>query len=370
MGVNDKKISLFWPTYHGKEIQLAIAKLFPHDMSNRWLGQAHRVDEFEREFGKKFGYRFPLTLNSGTAAVDLAYHLIGVGPGDEIITPVLTCTATNIPLLHHGANIVFADVKENLTVDPADVERKITKRTKAIVVVTLGGLPVDEKIFAIASKRSIPVVIDAAHSLGVAERRGNYITYSFQAIKHFTTGDGGMLVLRDKNDYVRAKKLRWYGIDREAKARADWQPYQGRLMTMNIEEPGFKFHMNDISASLGLIGLRHSDQYLAHRKNIADYYRKHLKKPYMSIAGGSYWLYGILVPDGSRDKVSGELQNAGIETNMVHLRNDIFSAFGGARHALKNMNRLESRYLYIPLHANMSLADARRVVIALNAIVF
>jgi dTDP-4-amino-4,6-dideoxygalactose transaminase len=360
----DSKISLFWPTYHGKEIQLAMASLFPHDMSNRWLGQAHKVEEFERAFNEKFDYQYSLAVNSGSAALNLAYHLIGIGPGDEVITPVLTCTATNIPFLHRGAKIVLVDIKDDLTIDPEDVKRKITPKTKVIVVVTLGGLPVDKEVFYIAKKHKIPVVIDAAQSLGVGEKRGDYICYSFQAIKHFTTGDGGMLVLRGKDDYIRGKKLRWFGIDREAKARAAWQACQRRQMTMDIEEPGYKFHMNDIAASIGLIGLKHSDEYLAHRKNIADYYTRNLKCK--TISGGSYWLYGVLVEN--RDEVAEKLKNAGIETNLAHLRNDIFKAFGGQRLFLPNMDRLEPLYLYIPIHTNMTLKDAERVVKTLNSI--
>src|SRR3989344_1915831 len=97
-----KQIPLFWPTYNGKEIQREMARLFPANMSNRWLGQAQKVDEFEKKFGEAFGYKYCLSVNSGTASLELAYHLIGFKKGDEVITPVLTCTATNIPFLHKG----------------------------------------------------------------------------------------------------------------------------------------------------------------------------------------------------------------------------------------------------------------------------
>lgn len=359
-----KNIPLFWPSYNGEKIQKLLIKAFPADMSNRWLGQAHKVDEFEREFGKKFGYKYCVAVSSGTASVELAYHLIGLKKGDEVITPVLTCTATNIPFLHKQVKIVFADVKDDLTIDPADVEKKITKKTKAIVAVTLGGLPVDEKIFKIAKKHKIPVVIDAAQSLGVPEKHGDYICHSFQAIKHFTTGDGGMLVVKNKKDYDRAKKLRWFGIDREAKMRANWQPYKRRQMTMNIEEPGYKYQMNDVEAMMGLVGLQHSDEYLAHRRKIADYYDANLKCE--TVSGGSCWLYGILVDD--RDYVAEELDKVGIDTNMAHLRNDIFTAFGGKRFRLAKMNKIEPKYIYIPINAKMTFADAKYVVKILNSI--
>jgi len=360
-----KMIPLFWPSYNGKEIQKALKKLFPSDMSNRWLGQAHVVDEFEKQFAKKFGYKYCISLNSGSAALELAYHLIGIDKNSEVIVTVLTCTATNIPLLRMKAKIVFADIKEDLTINPEDVEKKITNRTKTIVATTLGGLPIDKRIFDLGKKYKIPVVIDAAQSLGVREKYGDYICYSFQAIKNFTTGDGGMLVVRNKDEYRRAKKLRWFGIDREAKIRANWQPYKRRQMTMDIEEPGYKFQMNDIAATLGLIGLKHSDEYLAHRRKIAEYYNKNLECK--TISGGSYWLYGILADN--RDYVAKKLEKAGIETNMAHLRNDIFKVFGGKRQHLPVMNKIEPKYTYIPLNTKMTFRDAQYIVRTLNSII-
>lgn len=362
--MNKKQINLFWPSYNGKEIQEAMKELFPEDMGNRWIGQGKVVDQFEQEFGKKFSYEYCLGVNSGSAALDLAYHLLDLKPGDEVITPVLTCTATNLPLLRRGVKLVFADVLDDLTIDPDSIKSKIRLKTKAIVAVTLGGLPIDEEVFKIGKRLGIPIVIDACQSLGISEQYGDYVCYSFQATKHFTTADGGMLVVRNKKDYDRAKKLRWFGINREAKIKADWQPYKNREMTMNINEAGYKYHMNDISARLGLIGLKDSDKYLRHRKKIADYYTKHLKCT--TISGGSYWLYGVLV--GDRDKIAEKLKESGIETNLAHLRNDIFTVFGGVRLDLLNMNTIEPQYLYIPINTKMSFEDAKYVVKILNKI--
>ena len=215
-----KTINLFHPYYNGKKIQKAMKSMFPGNRSNRWLGQGPKVDEFEKKFGEKFNYKYCLALNSGSAALELAYHLIGLKEGDEVIYPVLTCTATGIPLLRRGVKIIFADINEdNWTIDVEDIKRKITKKTKAIVAVTLGGLPINPEVAKIARKYKIPLVIDACQSLGVSEKFGDYICYSLQAIKHFTTGDGGFLVVRNKKLYKRAKKLRWFGIDREKRVR-------------------------------------------------------------------------------------------------------------------------------------------------------
>lgn len=359
-----KPIPIFWPSYHGRDIQREMRTLFPTDMSNRWLGQAHKVNEFEKKFGDKFRYQYCVSVNSGSAALELAYHLVGIGPGDEVIVTVLTCTATTVHLVRRGAKIIFADIKDDLTIDPDDVARKITPKTKAIIAVTLGGIPVDKKIFTLGKQRNIPVIVDCAQSVGATNEPGDYLCYSFQAIKHFTTGDGGMLVVRNKKEYHRAKLLRWFGIDREKKIKANWKPYQKRHMTMDIKEPGYKFQMNDIAATLGLIGLAHSDRFMERRKAIADYYRANLRCP--AISGGTDWIFCVLVND--RDRVAEELERAGIETNMVHLRNDIFKPFGSKRQSLPNMDRLEPQYLYIPIHANMTMEDAKHVVRTLNSV--
>ena len=359
-----KTIPLFWPTYDGKKIKKAMEKLFPADMSNRWLGQGAVVDEFENRFGGKYNYKYCVSLNSGSSALELAYHLIGIGKGDEVIVPVLTCTATNIPLIRMGAKIVFADVDNNLMMDWQDVRDRITKKTKAIVAVTLGGMPIDEELFKIAKQHKIPVVVDAAQSLGVSENYGDYICYSFQAIKHFTTGDGGMLVLRNDKDYKRAKRLRWFGIDREAKNKNNWQPYKNREMTMDIQEPGFKFHMNDISATLGLLALEDADEWLEQRRQLGEYYQMNISG--RVFGGGSWWLCGIMVND--RDTFARLLSEAGIETNMAHLRNDIFKVFGGTRQDLPQMNYYEDKYIYIPLNLKMTKKDAEHIVKTINAL--
>ena len=357
-------IKLFYPANHFYDE--CLSDLQPV-LSGRWWGQAGQVQEFERLFAEEYAYPFCIALNSGTAALEIAYDLIGITEGDEVITPVLTCTATNIPLARRKANIIFADVgREDLTVSIRDIEQKLTKKTKAVVVVTLGGLPVSEEIFDLCKSHNVPVVVDAAQSLGTIESHGDYICYSFQAIKHFTTGDGGMLVVRDSGDYERGKKLRWFGIDREKKIDSDWQPYRNREMTIEIEEAGYKFHMNDIAATLGIVGLRHSDELLKTRQKIAKHYREHLIKG-VHVAGGSFWLYGMLIND--RDERAEELLAAGIDVNMVHLRNDKYKVFGGRALDLRNMNYVEEKYLYIPINAHLRDDEVDTVAREFNRIV-
>lgn len=343
-------IPLFYPQIYKEEWLAELSQVF----DTRWIGQGPLVDEFEKQFGRKFGYDYCLALNSGSAALELAYDLIGIGFCDEVITTVFTCTATNIPLVRRGAKIVFADINDQLLIDYHDVKKKITPRTRAIVTVTLGGLPVDERLFGLG----VPVIIDAAQSLGVSEKQGDYVAYSFQAIKHFTTGDGGMLVVRNQKDYDRAKKLRWFGIDREAKRQADWKCVVNHQMAMEIEEPGYKFHMNDMAAAMGLVGLRHSDEILKQRRDVCNaYIASGLGIDW--VCGGSYWLFAVLTEN--RDDLADWLRNNGVESDPVQLRNDIFQVFGGQRQNLPNMNRLENQYLYLPLNCQVDVEAARRI---------
>ncbi len=344
-------IPLFYPQLYKEEWLDALGKIF----DTRWLGQGPIVEEFEKEFGNKFNYDYCLTVNSGSAALELAYQLLDINGEDEIITTVFTCTATNLPVIRRKAKIVFADINNDLLIDYKDIKRKITSKTKAVVVVTLGGLPVDRRIFDLG----LPVIVDAAQSVGISEKRGDYICYSFQAIKHFTTGDGGMLVVKNKEEYARAKKLRWFGIDREAKKRVNFNALNNREITMEIEEPGYKFHMSDIAAAMGLVGLKHTDEILEYRKLLCSTYAKNLPKKIRCIYGGSYWLMAIITKD--RNEIIDYLRGNGVECDLVQLRNDIFKVFGGTKQDLSNMNRLENEYLYLPLNPKVTIDNVKTI---------
>lgn len=340
-----KNRSLFYPFIPKEDIMEELEDT----LSGRWIGQAHKVEEFEKRFAEMFGYKYVLFTNSCTSALELTYQLLDLGVDDEVIVPVADCTAGQMGLMRRGVKIVFSDVDNNLNLklDP----KQITKKTKAIIAVNLGGIEVDDSVHYIAKKHKIPVITDSAQHLG--NSKGDYICYSFQAIKHITTGDGGMLVLRNKKEYERAKKLRWFGIDRDLKAKKDWQAWEKREMTFDIEEPGFKYQPTDVAACFGLAGLKHASSVILHRQMLVQEYKDRLKCD--TIAGGTCWLMGILVDN--RDEVAKYLKDNGIETNLVHLRNDIFTVFGGKRLNLPNMNRLESKYLYLPLHNSMTAED-------------
>ena len=352
-------IPIFYP-YQGANKE--ILKELKNTLSSRWWGQGPKVDLVEKEFSKKFGYKYPLFVNSGTSALELVYHLMGLKEGDEVIVPVLDCTAGQTGLLRRMVKIIFADIeKETLNIDPTDLEKKITKKTKAIVIVYLGGVLVNEKIFKIAKKYKIPVIVDAAQHHEPITLPGDYVTYSFQAIKTITTGDGGMLCLKNKKDYKRAKLLRWFGIDREQKAKKGWQAWQKRQMTFDIEEAGYKMQPTDIDASFMLVMLKHLDKILEYRKKLVLEYMKNLEKnpdEVMNyITGGSYWLFGIVCE--KRDELAEYLKNNNIECNLVHLRNDLFKIFKKFKSPCPSMDFIENKYLYLPLNNKVTIKDVR-----------
>ena len=359
----DGNIVLFHP-----HIPAGAAQAVQQVLGSRWIGQGPRVAEFERRFAALVAPdQAALAVGSGTDALHLAYLLAGLVPGDEVIAPVFTCTATNIPFLYMGVKPVFADVQpRTLNMDPAHVRSLITPRTKAIVCVHYGGLPCDlDELHAIAREHGLVFIEDAAHALGAAYKGrpvgglSDFTMFSFQAIKLMTTGDGGMLMLRDPGLVEKAKRLRWFGIDRSAKQLGVWEN--------DITEVGYKYQMTDLSAALGLAALDEYASTLAKRQSLLDgYVRGFAGVPGIELIGAGHtdrthaaWLCTVLVED--RVGLMRKLREHRIESGQVHYRNDRYKIFGGRQEGFTNMDALEDRYLVLPLHGKMSLGDVDRV---------
>lgn len=340
-------IDLFHPYIPDDAIEEVV-----NTLKTRWIGQGPRVDQFEKDFSAKFNQKYCVSLNSGSAALETAFDLLNLTTGDEVISTPLTCTATNIPLLRKGVKIVWGDIQEkNLCLDPKDVLKKITPKTKAIVNVHLGGIE------NTLGEMPVPIVADACQALGVFN--GDYTCCSFQAIKHITTGDGGMLVVNNESEYKQAKLMRWFGIDREKKIQANWQAYKERAMTFDIDLLGYKRQMTDIAAALGIAGLRHYDEVIKYRTFLAKLYKQRIgHMSHIKVVDGennTWWLFTVLV-DGRDDFVKMLYAN-GVDTNMVQLRNDIFNIFGGKREDLPIMNKVEDKYICLPLTMNTTVDD-------------
>jgi len=340
-------IDLFYP-YVPKSAIEAVSDT----LRSRWIGQGPKVDLFEKQFCSLFGVEHAVSLSSGTAALETAYDLCRLGSGDEVITTPLTCTATNLLLLRRGCKIVWADIlADTLCIDPVDVRAKVTAKTKAVVQVHLGGLPAN------VGKMHVPVISDAAQALGTFI--GDYSCFSFQAIKHITTGDGGMIVCPDESSAHKAKLLRWFGIDREKKIANNWQAYRERKMTFDIEEPGTKRHMTDIAAAMGIEGLKNFWRVIDYRKFLFNLYRDLLRGfdgiKVIDDPENMCWLFTVLVE--RRDDFARMMFEADVDTNVVQVRNDIYKIFGGERADLPIMNAIEEQYISLPLGMHVSEDD-------------
>lgn len=337
-------------------------------LHSRWIGQGPRVAQFEQEFNARFGGTGrSLAVGSGTDALHLAYILAGLQPGDEVITPVFTCTATTIPFLYMGVTFRFADVDpETLNISVPHVRELVNEKTKAIVCVHYGGLPCDmAELQAIAREYNIPIIDDAAHALGATYRGkpvgslSEFTMFSFQAIKHITTGDGGMLVIQNPDLVAKAERIRWFGIDRSNKQKGTWEN--------DIWEVGYKYQMTDIAAALGLAGLREFDHSLAHRQRLFEEYKKQLKGVAgLHLIGAAHtdrthaaWLCTAIVE--KREAFMQYLRANKIESGQVHYRNDRYSVLGGRRDDLPNMDAIENNYIVLPLHMHMSVADVEYI---------
>jgi len=356
-------IVLFYPNVSDKAID-EVSKV----LRSRWIGQGPRVAQFENDFETRFlKENTALAVGSGTDALHVAYLLSDIGPGDEVIVPVFTCTATNIPLLYMGAKIRFADVDpETMNISVDHVRQLVNEHTKAIVCVHYAGLPCDmDELIQIAREYNIPLIDDAAHALGATYKGQNigemndFSIFSFQAIKHITTGDGGMLTIKNQNLVEKAKRIRWFGIDRSAKQMGHWEN--------DIREVGYKYQMNDIAAALGITALAEFDETLEYRKMLFSEYEKQLAgiDGIKLIGTGltdrehAAWLCTVLAE--RRVDLMKKLREYKIESGQVHYRNDRYTVFGGRRSDLPNMDSTEEKYLVLPLHLRMTPQDVETI---------
>lgn len=333
-----------------------------------YITQGVKVDEFEEKLGSTWGVSNVLTVNSGTSALQLALRLANVRGGKVITTP-MTCSATVLPVLAEGAVPVWADIDpETGNINPDSVAAHARDAdVKAILAVNWGGQPCDMfSLRAVSRHYGIPLIVDAAHALG-AEWNGesiaqhaNFTCYSLQAIKHITTGDGGILVTRDASDYERGKRLRWFGIDREAgsgDARVD----------NDIPEWGYKFHMNDIAATFGLAQLTYLRYVVQRHRANRLFYDRTLRVKRQAVpeaANGSWWLYTLLWENGDRRARFMEYATRqGIQVSRVHARLDQLTCFKEFSDGpLPGVDSFFDRECCIPVH--WALSDYERETVA------
>jgi dTDP-4-amino-4,6-dideoxygalactose transaminase len=314
------------------------------------ISEGAPVYEFERKFSAFVGLPNILSFYSGTAALHAALILAGVKAGDEVISTPMTAEPTNMAIRHAGGEIVWADVDPtNGNLTAAAISERITPRSKAIMVVHYGGIPAPmDGIWEIAGRAGVPVVEDAAHALGA--RYGvlpigalsEYAMFSLQAVKHLTTVDGGMLACKDPGDLPRGRSLRWFGIDRQA-SRTE----------VDVSRVGYKYHMNNVNATIGLVQLDHVASVVERHIANGRFFDAALRGiPGLDLccwdekAQPSYWFYTVLAE--RREDLSRYLTEHGIGNSQVHKRNDLHSVFASSRRELPGLDSFYSRMLHIP----------------------
>jgi len=318
------------------------------------ISEGEPVKEFEQRFGRWIGNPNILSFHSGTVALHTAFVLAGVRPGDEVISTAMTAEPSNLAILHAGGRIVWADVDpRNGTLLAASVAEKISPHTRAIQVVHYGGIPADiDGIRAVAEKHGVPVIEDAAHALGARYHgrmlgvHSEFVMFSLQAIKHMTTVDGGMLACNGAKDMeellAAGRRFRWFGIDR-SKPRTE----------VDVAEVGYKYHMNNVTATLGLVQLGHIEGVLSRHIANGRYFDTALRGipgltlcSWQAHAEPSYWFYTVLAE--RREDLERHLAVHGIGCSRAHKRNDRHSVFAGSRCDLPGVDAFYDTMLHIP----------------------
>lgn len=358
-------------------------------LRSNWITTGPKTKRFEEAFKDYVGAKNAIAVNSCTAGLHLALAALEIGPGDEVIVPSFTFAATANTVVHVGARPVFADIDEQtLCLDPADVEKKITPKTKAITLVHYAGRPgpIDE-IMAIARKHGLKVIEDAAHAIYTKSRGrmigsiGDITAFSFYATKNLVTAEGGMVTTNDDSLADKIRIMSLHGMSRDA-----WQRYSATgSWRYDVIYAGFKYNMTDIQASLGLHQLAKLERFQKLRKQLVDRYNEGLAQVEGLILPEdriepedrhAWHLFTIRVQKEKfgigRDELVEELKKANIGTSVhfipVHLHPFYQTHYGTGKGDLPVTEKVFDEILSLPLYPKMSLQDMADVVDAVGAI--
>ncbi|MFC1571223.1 DegT/DnrJ/EryC1/StrS family aminotransferase [Candidatus Margulisiibacteriota bacterium] len=332
-------------------------------MESGWIGLGPKTKEFEEKFAKYIGVKYAVATNSGTAALHLALKVMGV-EGREVITTPLTFISTNHAILYNNGFPVFADIcPDTLNINPKEIENLITRKTAAIVVVHYGGHSCDmEPIMKLAKANNLAVIEDVAHGCGGEYKGkklgsiGNIACFSFHAVKNLTTGEGGMITTNDPEIHKRLMKLRWLGISKDTWSREEkdkkysWQ--------YDVEEIGYKYHMHDIAAAIGVVQLKKLDEMNERRRQIAEKYDAGLSDlewleipTVQNYAKSARHNYVIKVEN--RDELNIYLQDKEISTGVHYIPNSRYKMYQNCKANTPVCERIWKKLLTLPLYPDL-----------------
>lgn len=344
-------------------------------LQSGWIGLGPKVKEFEDKFAEYTTAKYVVGLNSGTAALDMAMKLLNIGPGDEVIVPTVTFVSTAHAVAYQGATPVFADCdRDTYNINLDDVIQKVTPKTKAVIVVHHGGRPIALDTLRALLPKEITIVEDCAHAAGSYYKdmhvgTQNIGCFSFHAVKNLAMGEGGAITLPDEELFLRAKKLRWLGIDkgtwdRTALDKSYWWEYA-------VDEIGLKSHLNDIHASIGLVQLERLKELNRKRKFWALTYHSELKvleeqgfiiRPLTDDEhfSSSHHLYVIRAKD--RDALSLHLKDRGVSTGVHYKPIHLYKCYGDTPPSLPVAEELFKEIISLPLFPDLQTSEALRVI--------
>lgn len=327
-----------------------------------------KTKEFEQAVCTYTGAKYAVAVANGTAALHAACYAAGIAEGDEVITTPLTFAASANCVLYCGGTPIFADIKpDTYNIDPDDIRRKITDKTKAIIPVHYTGKPCEmDEIHAIAKEYGLVVIEDAAHALG-ADYKGNKVgsmsdmtTFSFHPVKHITTGEGGMITTNDEKLYRKLKLFRSHGITRDEdflrRNEGGW--YYEQL------ELGYNYRITDIQCALGISQLQRLDEFVARRRELVQRYNEAFRDIPQIVCPGqqsdcnsSWHLYVVQTPSECRKEVYDRLQQLGIYVNVHYIpvyKHPYYQEHGYEGICCDNAERLYERMISLPLYYELT----------------
>ncbi|MFE0559241.1 DegT/DnrJ/EryC1/StrS family aminotransferase [Paenibacillus sp. NPDC058910] len=361
-------IQLFTPTFRVEECLHEIREC----LEKGWTGLGFKTVEIENKWKEYTGLPNAHFLNSATVGLSLALKILKMennwDDNDEVITTPLTFISTNHAIVYENLTPVFADVDEYLCLDPIDVEKKITPKTKAIMFVGLGGNTGKYKeIVELCKKYNLKLVLDAAHMAGtrvngeIPGKDADVVVYSFQAVKNLPTADSGMICFQSSELDELCRKLTWLGINKDTYARAnDKGAYKWKY---DVEYVGYKYHGNSIMAAIGLVQLKYLDRDNSYRRQLAEWYDQNFKGfsskikpvPVAIDCESSRHLYVIAVDN--RDELLLALNESGIYPGVHYRDNTEYSMYKHAYGTCPNSHKLSEQIISLPMHLQLTKQD-------------
>lgn len=374
----DYKIPLFDLSYDEQE-----EKAIVETLRSKWISTGPKCQELEKLFCDSLNVKYSLTTSSCTAALHLAMLVLGIKEGDEVIVPSLTFAATVNAVKYVGATPVFADVTSytDLTLDPKDIEQKITSKTKAIIPMHYGGFPVDmDRIMAIAKNHNLKVVEDASHS-PLSEYKGKKLgsigdigTFSFFSNKNISTGEGGMLVTNNEEYLQKAKLLRSHGMTTMSYERA-----KGHATKYDIESLGYNYRMDDMRASIGVVQFNKLEADLKKRIKIRNCYLEGLSEiskviiPFENNTEFvSNYIFPIVLKDSNstyRDDIRNKLHEKGIQTSVHYPAVHRFSIYKNEYTDLPVTNYIVDNEITLPMYEGLKKDNIKYIIDSIRQVI-